>query len=686
MDFIGKYSYKKQAVIKYANIPCGFDIETSSCYVDGKKAAFMYSWTFGMGDKVVARGRTWKEFVDFCVSITCDLDLTEYRRLIVYVHNLAFEFQFMRKYFNWTDVFAADDRKPIYAVTDLGIEFRDSYILSAMSLELTAKNLVSHDIRKLTGDLDYNLVRHDKTPITDLERAYMDNDVLIILAYISEQIEQYGNITKIPLTNTGRVRQYMKKKCFQNGDKSKKKSTMTAKRYRALMSELTLTMDDYYLLKRCFCGGFTHASLLHSGYILKEVSSIDFTSSYPYVMLSEKYPMSKPVKVENISVDDILQDKKHGYIFDCAITGLHSKLTYESYLSSFKCRNMKNEVVNNGRVMQADFLETSLTNIDLQIVAGVYSYESIVITNARQFYMSYLPNSILKGILELYGNKTKLKGVDGKEQEYLVSKQMLNSVYGMSVTDIIRDLIEYENEWDVKPGNYEEQLLKHNESKNRFLYYPWGVFVTAYARYNLWTGIIAFGNDYVYSDTDSIKCLNYEKHADYIQEYNNLCIEKLKAMCDYSKIDFKLCNPVTIEGKHKMLGIWDFEGTYKQFKTLGAKRYIYTDDKGRLHITIAGLSKRQGAEYISSQENPYKFFNDSMYISGDNTGKNTHTYIDNEMEFDIIDYKGNKSHIETKSGVHLEKCEFTLSLAMQYKKLLQNRLNGIKAIGIEVDT
>ena len=127
---------------------------------------------------------------------------------------MTFEFQFMRKYFDWVDIFSTDERKPIKALSSLGIEFRDSYILTGLSLEKTAEQLVNHDIKKLKGNLDYDLIRTSETPLTDEELAYCNNDVEILLDYIQEQIEEYGNITKVPLTNTSRVRRFVKKNCL----------------------------------------------------------------------------------------------------------------------------------------------------------------------------------------------------------------------------------------------------------------------------------------------------------------------------------------------------------------------------------------------------------------------------------------------------------------------------------------
>src|SRR5699024_6659130 len=144
------------------------------------------------------------------------------RKLVVYVHNLGFEFQFMRKYFKWENVFTVDEREPIIAQTNNGIEFRDSYILSGYSLDKTAKMLTKHDTKKLTGDLDYSLIRHYGTELTLKEVQYIVNDVQIVLDYINEQRELYGNITRIPITNTRRVRDYVRNHCFYDNNRGTK--------------------------------------------------------------------------------------------------------------------------------------------------------------------------------------------------------------------------------------------------------------------------------------------------------------------------------------------------------------------------------------------------------------------------------------------------------------------------------
>ena len=210
IPFIGLNNGKHE---RLANIPCGFDIETSSFYIGSEKYSLMYEWTFGMGE-YITYGRTWDSFVILLRAVSQVLALNDRKRLVVYVHNLPYEFQFMRKHFTWSKVFFLEERKPVYAITDFGVEFRCSLKLSNKSLAATANDLLKYPVKKMVGDLDYSKIRHSRTPMTAEELKYCENDVRVILNYIQEKIESDGGITHIPLTNTGYVRRYCKNACF----------------------------------------------------------------------------------------------------------------------------------------------------------------------------------------------------------------------------------------------------------------------------------------------------------------------------------------------------------------------------------------------------------------------------------------------------------------------------------------
>ncbi len=683
------YDSQLKTTIKMSDLIVTFDIETSNTYVGENKFAFMYIWQVGLlnnGEELYFYGRTWGEFKTFLKHLRLLLALNSKKKCYVWVHNLAFEFQFMRKELGelWT-VFAGDIRKPYKAEIDF-IIFRDTLILSGMSLEKVAENLINHKIEKLTGDLDYSLIRHQNTPLTPEEKQYCLHDVKILCYYIEEQKDIYGNLGKIPLTNTGRVRQFVKEKCLYTSKSHRKSNASKYKNYRRLISFLTLTERTYKLFNTAFQGGFTHANVSYVNQIIDNVHSIDFTSSYPTVMIAEKFPMSSPEQITINSLEEykeLRQNKDNGFLMVIQLENVVSKISFENYLSESKAIIKKNLAVNNGRIFSADLLVLCLTEIDLDLILQVYDFSKIHFLECYQYYMSYLPTAIIKSILELYDKKTTLKGVEGKEVEYLLSKAMLNSIYGMTVTAIVRDEQIYDNNmWSTERGNAEEEIKKYNESKNRFLFYPWGVYVTAYARRNLWKGILHFQDDYIYSDTDSIKFINLEKHKNWIEAYNKEITDKIKNALEFSVIEY--ATPKTIKGIEKPLGVWDYEGKYIRFKTLGAKRYMYQTDSG-IHITVAGLSKAQGAQYIASQKNPFEFFSNEMYIPSNHTSKLTHTYIDYEQTYDIMDYKGNVSNITALSGVHLEPTDFTLSQSEQFSRFIDNFCKGYLAVGTSYD-
>ena len=116
VEIVKKKQYKKPTIY-YFNCACAFDIETTS-FIDAhtEKAATMYVWMLGLNG-LCMMGRTWEEFISVINTISGLLNLNENRRLIIGVHNLGFEFQFMRHYFEWLNVFSVDMRKPVYALT-----------------------------------------------------------------------------------------------------------------------------------------------------------------------------------------------------------------------------------------------------------------------------------------------------------------------------------------------------------------------------------------------------------------------------------------------------------------------------------------------------------------------------------------------------------------------------------------
>lgn len=661
--------------VSVSNVAAVFDIEASSFYNDNnEKQATMYAWVFGINGKCI-RGRHWWEFLDALKAIKRKYNLSTDKRLIIYVHNLSYEFQFMRKLFKWYKVFAVDTRKPLYAITEDGFEFRCSYLLSGYSLAVLGENLTKYKVKKMVGDLDYNLIRNSYTPLTDKEWGYILHDGLVVMAHIQEEMERLGDITKLPLTKTGYVRNLCRVNCFKGENNHD---------FIKLIKRCTLTSEDYIQLKRTYMGGFTHANINYVGSTLSEVSSYDFTSSYPTVMVAEKFPMGKAIKVKITRDDENFRKCLHTYccMFDATFHNIRSKVSFENYISLSRTTECNDFIVNNGRVVEAERLIIGITEQDFDIINKMYVWDDLEISNFKIYKKAYLPKDLVLSVLSLYKNKTELKGVEGKEVEYLVSKGMINSTYGMCVTDICKDENLYYDDWVCEKSDIVTLIKKYNRSNQRFLFYPWGVWITAYARHNLFDGILEFRDDYIYSDTDSIKVLNAKSHAQYFADYNAEITAKIYACLDYYNIPRDMARPKTIKGMEKPLGVWDYEGTYTRFKTLGAKRYMVEHD-GDIAITIAGVSKKAGLQYLKhkygSNENIFDNFEEDLYfpahydkdgIDENGSGKLCHTYIDTVMKGSCVDYMGKPAPYYEFSGVHMENTDYTLGLEAGFRKLL----------------
>ena len=667
---------KKQ---QYLNAPFSFDIETTSYFSKRlEKRATMYAWCFCLCGYVVG-GRTWSEFLQLCETIVEFWGLHPKKKIIVYVHNLSYEFQFMRKYFQWEKIFAIDNRKPIYAITQNGIEFRCSYLLTGYSLANVGKNLQVFKIKKMVGDLDYEKIRHSKTPLTPTEWGYIKNDVLVVTAHIVECMLNEKNISAIPLTKTGYVRRLCRNNCYYSDNKHAKRDKKTIK-YKQLMKNLTLTDTEYTMLKRAFQGGFTHANAWKTGRIFDKVTSYDFTSSYPAVMLAEKYPMSRGEQVEIKTREQFEHCLKcYCCLFDLYVEIIDGCAINEHILSYSRCRGGRNFTIDNGRVVHAEQIIITLTDVDYISLKKFYKLTGEKIGTFYRYKRGYLPTDFVKTIIELYIKKTTLKGVENMAAEYLAAKENVNSLYGMAVTDICRDIYEYNTEWEQpKKPDLHSEIEKYNKSRNRFLFYPWGVWVTAYARQNLFTGIIECGSDYIYADTDSIKILNAENHKNYFEKYNEKITEKIETALKFHGIDPTASAPKTINGVAKPLGVWDFDGFYTRFKTLGAKRYLTETTDGIHHLTVAGLNKQTAVEYMEKLDGDiFDIFTDSLYIPPDYTGKLTHTYIDEPFTDTLTDYFGNVETVSEKSYIHLGGCEYSLSLSDTYIEYLLS-LGGLK--------
>ncbi|MCS5736956.1 hypothetical protein, partial [Herbiconiux daphne] len=168
----------------------------------------------------------------------------------------------------------------------------------------------------------------------------------------------------------------------------------------------------------------------------------------------------------------------------------------------------------------------------------------------------------------------------------------------------------------------------------------------------------------VFSDTDSVKIQYAERHTKLFDDYNESNKKKLLFITGYYGIDEQLLHPKTVEGVEKWLGVWDFDGSYKLFKTLGAKKYIYSvEGSEQVYITVAGLGKVKGAEFINqladtAREKMEKFAY-GLFIPEKFTGKLLrHKTTPNT--FKIQDYMKKIRKVNDIGGTHLSPTTFEI--------------------------
>ena len=180
------------------------------------------------------------------------------------------------------------------------------------------------------------------------------------------------------------------------------------------------------------------ANRYYADEIVENVSSHDKVSSYPASLLTERYPMT-PFKREHSSVSHfrkLLQNGNFALIGRFEFWGIRLKdrLIGCPYIPKDKCRNIRDFVNANGRILRASHLEISLTDIDFRIILSMYEWDSMKIRDLHSAKYHMLPLAFRQVVMEYYRIKTELKGCDEDSEDfqyYQKNKEKLNSTYGM---------------------------------------------------------------------------------------------------------------------------------------------------------------------------------------------------------------------------------------------------------------
>ena len=624
----------------YKDLLCAFDIETTNDRES--QQAFMYIWQFQIND-ITVMGRTWNEFITFLERMKNELKTEEY--IVIFVHNLSFEFQFLRGIYNFNkeEVFAIDSRKVLKCEMFNHFELRCSYLQTNMSLSEFTHKMGVQDVKLSGEDFDYSIARYPWTPLTDQELQYCINDVKGLVEAMRIQMDlEHDTFYTLPLTSTGYVRRDVK----------------AAMRHfnRQELKDMLPDYNVFCMLREAFRGGNTHANRFYSNVILKDVHSNDYASSYPNVQINCRFPMSPWLREDGMDLDRcLLKIYKHKRACLMRINLFNVRLKNPMwgapYLAKAKCRNIKNCENDNGRILSAEYLETTLTDIDFKILLQEYEFDWIEFTDFYHSRYGLLPKQLRETVLEYFRRKTELKGVEGQELYYMKSKNKLNSVYGMSVQSPVKQSIDFINDFIDRQDDERELLDAAN--KKAFMSYAWGVWTTAHARAELEEAINICGDRFVYCDTDSVK---------YIGEldFDSFNAKKKRRSEENGAVAW---DP---KGVRHYLGVMEHDADYIEFATMGAKKYAYRYPDGTLGITIAGVNKTKGAAELE-KAGGLKAFKEGFVFK--EAGGTESIYNDNP-EIKSITKEGHE--IPITANLFIKESEYTLGITAEYARILEN--------------
>lgn len=667
----------------YLRLYCGFDIETTS--VSESENAYMYHWQFGLNGsnltQTVIIGRKWSTFLEFMQTLKSIYDISEERKVIIWVANLGYEFQFMRKQLTKiapiTRLFAKENRRPL-VVSWNGFEFREALTISGGNLNHLAKTYCF--TKKMIGDLDYNIIRNSSTTLTDKELQYCYNDVIILSEwsnYIFNNYIQHGG-HYVPVTSTQIIRKELK----QNWNLYYREKNKVCKKHTC-ENLYPRTKEGYnFIMKFLFRGGLVHGNIYLVMQTLFNIFSADRKSSYPASALEGNYPIAPFVeaKPEGRTKESLFKTMEN-----CCFWGIFEfenikASTNHSIESLSKVMEISEKVIDNGRVRKAGKLLVALNENDFLNYCDFYKWEKMTVKRIFISPKGRLP----KYILDLFYKYYELKKTIDKEAEplaYAISKQKLNGIFGMTCTRFVFDDVVYDNDdWqECKPidKTYEEML------KGSIMSPYWGIWISSISRREeckLLKMLEDTSNESVvaYYDTDSHKFKGTKAAFEAVEKYNAENEEKVLEACRIFNYDYNILKGI---GSFEIENERDAEGkpiAYKRFKTLGAKRYIYEDSKG-IHVTVSGLPEGALQRYAEAEKkDAFELFDNKMCIPKDFTNKLVSIYNDEKASDILEDLEGNIERMEEESNLFLKPSDFNLKMSQDFIEYLGELIERFK--------
>lgn len=494
--------------------------------------------------------------------------------IIAYYHNLKFDGSFWLSYLLidkhlkqaydktgeaenavvWKKDKFMDNNSFKYSISDKGmwytiiikvnnhfIEIRDSLKLLPFSVKRIGNNFGTKH-KKL--DMDYVGLRYAGCPITDKEKEYIANDVLVVKEALEIMFNQGHNNLTIGSC------------CLEEYKEICKTSTRLQLEYKEMFPDMYdidlddstykyTTAGDY--IRRSYRGGWCYLVKGKENKVHGYGTTADVNSLYPSMMSSEsgnRYPVGKPkFWTGNFIPDKALQSNMYYFVrIKTRFYIKENKLPFIQIKSSWLYKGTEaletSDIYDpttdryyafykdNDGVLRDTRVELTLTMTDYQLLKDHYELVDFEILDGCYFYSQI-------GIFDEYIEKYKKIKMESKGALRELAKLFLNNLYGKMASS--------------KDSSFKLAYIKEDktigflpvaESNKKAGYIPVGSAITSYAR-NFTIRAAQknyYGKDkpgFIYADTDSIHCdLKPEEIKGIKVDDKNFCCWKLESCWD----------------------------------------------------------------------------------------------------------------------------------------------------------
>lgn len=674
--------------IKYANVPIAFDLETSQTEQGTDNwVPLVYLWTISAqlpnGQSITSYGRTLDQFVGFLDQLKGAFNLNAKQRLVLYAHNLPYDFSYIQKAIHFTEVFAIRSKRALRTLGAGAFEFRCSAEIAKCKLQEWTKD---SPFPKLVGNIDHSKIRYPTTALTQDEMQYAIHDTAGLAWRIEKLLHDNPRedgkklqLADVPHTSTGFPRRSITQ-AFE-GTYGSLDNNRSRSKAAKLVKNCHIDPHMHMVTRDSMAGGYTAINPNYIDVKLRNVKVIDACSQYPSMMMKKAFPIEtfKKCTSDHINtLSDLMQLMENECVqFEVTFHNLKTKTLQAGYLSEHRdvsYEGVRSPWVCNGKIMKAEVMTIATNDVEFLTILDAYTFESIEVSHVMTAKRGFLPRPLIELILKAYADKTILKGVTGQERFYMIAKQLINSLFGISATDVFRDSFPFDEErgqWaDVDKFSFATSDVwkiceKENKRSNRYVYYPWGPYITALGRRELWGFIQVAGSNFVYCDTDSLMYLESEAVEHYLVEKNKAIVDGLKQTCAVNNLSDSLISPQNQLGERITLGLWEVEKNYEHFKAIASKRYLsYTN--GKWDMVSAGVRRETGGKYIEKLagddiEKGFECFAVGLVIPYEFCGRLVHRLVEKAQVVKGQDYLGKSYEGMSLGGTVLLESSYTMS-------------------------